>query len=118
RRPQRRRPVRIRRRSRQRRAHQPRPDDAGIPPARSLPPDGVRMSRRDRAIALRDEIRDACTAAGLSRVLVTIDPLEAANGYTYGVVVIVPPKIDFTSWNETVETWTVHVAAGPWDDLV
>lgn len=75
------------------------------------------MSTRERAIQLRDDIEAACDAAGLDHVLVTIDPLEAGAGYTYGAVVVLPPKLEFTSWNETTETWTVHVAAGPWDDI-
>jgi len=73
------------------------------------------MSRLARAEALRTEIDAAC--ASLDHVLVTLDPREAKAGYTYGVVVIVPPELTFTSWYETEETWTLHIAAGPWDDL-
>lgn len=76
------------------------------------------MSRRDRAIALRDQIKAACNGAGLDLVIVTLDPLEAAAGYTHGVVVVVPPRLEFTSWTETVETWTLHVAAGPFDNVL
>lgn len=76
------------------------------------------MNRRERGNALRDRIQEACEDAGLRHVIVTTDPLEAPAGYSHGLVVIVPPKLDFTSWTETVETWTLHVAAGPWDNII
>lgn len=76
------------------------------------------MTRRQRADALCTQIRTACDLASLPHVIVTTDPLEASAGYTHGIVVIVPPKLDFTSWNETVETWTLHVGAGPWDNVI
>lgn len=76
------------------------------------------MTRQDRARALRDQIKAACDAAGLDLVMVTVDPLEVAAGYTHGVVVVLPPRLEFTSWNETEETWTIHVAAGPWDNVL
>lgn len=76
------------------------------------------MSRRARALDLLADIQDSLTTAGLTNVLVTMDPGSTAAGYGSGLVVVVPPRLEFTSWYETEETWTVHVAAGPWDDIL
>lgn len=82
------------------------------------------MSRTVRANALRERIRAALDDAFLPDVIVTVDPLEAANGREHGAVVILAPALEFTTWNQTEETWTLHVVIGPkpvmfdeWDAL-
>lgn len=76
------------------------------------------MSRRARAEALLGEIRDALTDADLADVLVTMDPSSTYGGYSTGLVIVMPPRLAFTSWGETEETTTLHVAAGPFDDIL
>lgn len=74
------------------------------------------MSRLDRGQELVTAATAACLAAGLTKVIVTLDPRQAPSGYNHGFIFVVPPRLEFTTWTETTETWTLHVAAGPWDD--
>lgn len=74
------------------------------------------MSRRTRATELVAQIRAALDAAGLTGVIATADPGDIGSAYSNGLVLVNAPRLTFTTWDETEEVWTLHVAAGPWDN--
>lgn len=73
-------------------------------------------ARITRGQQLRDQIDGMLVAAGLPDVVVTLDVGRAHNGYRNGFVLVVPPRLNFTTWTEVEETWTLQIAAGPYDD--
>lgn len=76
------------------------------------------MNLVQRARDIQQQVRDALDAQGLSKVLVEVDPAEVPAGYFHGVVQVVAPRIEFVTWTERTETWALHIAAGPADNVM
>lgn len=77
------------------------------------------MSRVDRALEIKATIGEILSAAGVENVLVTLDSREVEAALFHGPVVVVqPPKIEFSTFTITDLTWDVYVVSGPTDDAV
>jgi hypothetical protein len=69
----------------------------------------------ERADTIADTIRAAVEAAGstLAGVTVTLDALDIPSGSRAGVVAILPPVLNFSTYDQTEADWSVIVVAGP-----
>lgn len=77
------------------------------------------MSRVDRALEIKADIESILADAAIENVLVTLDTRAVEKGLFHGPVVVVqPPKIEFSTFTITDLTWDVYVVSGPTDDAV
>lgn len=74
--------------------------------------------RIDYADQLRDEITSMLVNAGISKVTVTLDPIDIPSGSRHGVIVISPPDLAFPTFAHTDADYELAVVAGPADNLL
>lgn len=74
--------------------------------------------RIEQAEALVAEVRAALDAAELTAATVTLNAGEIPSGARHGIIVVSPPKLDFTSWGDPAAEFELHAIAGPPDNYL
>ena len=74
--------------------------------------------RIDQAEAMKVDLLGMLAVAGLDKVTVTLDPLDILSGSRYGVIVISPPELTFTTFTQTDAEYELSVIAGPADNML
>jgi hypothetical protein len=74
--------------------------------------------RLEYAKQLRDRLREILDTQGLPKARATIDAREIPSGSRHGIVVISPPDLEFTTYEQTGADYELSLVAGPADNLL